>query len=113
MLLAIIQSAAPIGVTYAMGTYTNNNENGVAGAQMMVFRSDTLEEITSGHVDIPTGAGRESDRWKLQRIGNPDSAFYIYSSHLKASQGNSNEQTRLTGSYFDNMTSPVRPVIPN
>ncbi|MDY7107928.1 MAG: hypothetical protein SYC29_04750, partial [Planctomycetota bacterium] len=53
----------------------------------------------AGHDDIYTGAGREADRWKLRLVGYdaPDAVFYIYSAHLKASQGSDNEQIRLEG----------------
>lgn len=95
----LLNAAAPPDVSYSMGTYTNHNENGFAGAQAMFFRDDVLQEIADEHVDLPTGAGREADRWKLKLAGydSPDACFYIYSAHLKASQGSSNEQIRLEG----------------
>ena len=61
---ALITAEAPSGVSYTVGTYTNNSET--TGAQALIYRSDTLTEITSEHTDISTGAGREADRWKLQ-----------------------------------------------
>ena len=96
-LVALLNDAAPAGVTYMPGTYTNNGDQG--GAQARFYRADTLEEITCDHRDIPTGAGRETDRWRLQVVDNPspDAGFYIYSSHLKASPGALNEQERLVG----------------
>lgn len=99
VLLNLLNAAAPPGVSYSAGTYTNHNENGVAGAQAMFYRGDMLEEITAGHADIYTGAGREADRWKLKLAGydSPHAVFYIYSAHLKASQGSDNEQIRLEG----------------
>lgn len=98
-LLTMLNAAAPPGISYAQGTYTNINENGTAGAQAMFYRPDVLVEIPSGHVDIFTQAGRYSDRWQLRLVGYdaPDAMFYIYSTHLKASTGSSNEQLRLTG----------------
>lgn len=98
-LLAHLNAAAPPGVTYVQGTYTNNNENNAAGAQAMFYRADTLVEDPAGHVDISTGGGRFTDRWLLRLVGydSPDAAFYIYSSHLKANTGSSNEQARLAG----------------
>jgi hypothetical protein len=96
---ALINNSAPPGVTYAAGTYTNNNEDDFAGAQAMFYRTDLLSEIASAHIDIYTGAGRRSDRWKLQLIdyASPDAAFFVYSSHLKAETGAANEQQRLDG----------------
>lgn len=98
-LLNMLNAAAPPGVSYVQGTYTNFNENGTAGAQAMYYRPDVLVENPAGHVDIFTQAGRYSDRWQLRLVGYdaPDAMFYIYSTHLKASTGSTNEQTRLTG----------------
>src|SRR5262245_25913494 len=98
-LQTIINNAAPPGVTYLAGTYTNNNEDNFAGAQAMFFRQGMLTEATANHVDIYTQAGRYSDRWRMHLVGysSLDSWFYIYSSHLKASQGSDNEATRLLG----------------
>jgi hypothetical protein len=97
-LLNLLNAAAPAGVVYVQGTYTGSAaENGAAGAQAMYYRADTLLEDPSGHVDIATGASRNSDRWKLSLVGygSPAATFYIYSSHLKASQGYEND--RLSG----------------
>ncbi|MEE8130480.1 MAG: hypothetical protein V3T48_09340 [Vicinamibacterales bacterium] len=94
---ALLNDAAPSGVTYLPGTYTNNGDQG--GAQAMFYRPDTLDEIACDHLDIPTGGGRETDRWRLQVVDNPSpgAGFYIYSSHLKASPGGPNEDERLVG----------------
>jgi len=96
-LLTMLNQEAPPGVTYSAGTYTNSGESG--GAQAMFYRGDLVSEVVSGHVDIFTGATRNTDRWKLNLVGygSPDASFYIYSSHLKASTGSTNEQERLTG----------------
>jgi hypothetical protein len=98
-ILVMLNASAPPGVTYAQGTYTNFNENGASGAEAMFYRADTLTEDVAGHVDIYSQASRYADRWKLQLIGytSPESGFYIYSAHLKASTGSTNAQTRLTG----------------
>ncbi|MDY7109134.1 MAG: hypothetical protein SYC29_10920, partial [Planctomycetota bacterium] len=56
VLHSLLNDAAPPGVTYGTGTYTNHNENGVAGAQAMFYRTDGLEELAAGHDDIYTGA---------------------------------------------------------
>ncbi|MHC4993250.1 MAG: hypothetical protein ACYTGC_19960, partial [Planctomycetota bacterium] len=87
------------GVTYASATYTNANEDGVAGAQALFFRTDTLVEVPSGHLDLETGAGRRADRWQLRLVGydDPPVELFVYGAHLKASQGQSNEQLRLEG----------------
>jgi hypothetical protein len=98
-LQALINDAAPSRVTYALATYTNNNEDDFGGAQAMFYRADLLAEIPSDHIDIYTGAGRRTDRWKLQLVDYTSSAagFYIYSSHLKADTGLANQQERLNG----------------
>lgn len=102
--LNILNSAAPPGVVYSMGTFTintppNTSESSSAGAQAMFYRADVLTEDVSAHVDISTGAGRNADRWKLRLNGydSSDAAFYAYSCHLKASTGSSNASVRLSG----------------
>lgn len=96
-LLAIVNNAAPRGVTYALATYTNTAEDDFGGAQALFFRTDLLSEVVASHADIYTGAGRDADRWKLQLIGyaSPAAALWIYSAHLKASVGFESE--RLSG----------------
>lgn len=96
VLQALLDEVSPAGVSYALGTYTNDGEDDWAGAQAMFYRADVLEEIIAEHEDLVTGAGRRADRWKLQVTGG-GAALYIYSAHLKALQGEANEQTRLFG----------------
>lgn len=103
-LLTHLNAAAPPGISYTLGTFTintppNTNEAGSAGAQAMFYRSDVLTEDAAAHADISTGAGRNGDRWRLRLVGydSPDASFYIYSCHLKASTGSSNESQRLSG----------------
>ncbi|GMU34857.1 MAG: hypothetical protein HS101_10390 [Planctomycetia bacterium] len=103
-LLAMLNTVAPPGVTYALGTFTintppNTSESSSAGAQAMYYRSDMLVEEVAGHVDISTGAGRNADRWKLRLIDydSPAATFYIYSCHLKASPNSSDAAQRLSG----------------
>jgi hypothetical protein len=96
---ALVLSAFP-GVPYARGTYTTSGtEDGAGGAQAMYYRTDLLTEVVSGHADIATGASRNSDRWLLQVNGytNPPVRFYIYASHLKASNTTADATTRNTG----------------
>lgn len=98
----LLNQASPPGISYTQGTYTSfcpGIGTDASGAQAMFYRADLLTEDVSGHLDIFTGASRCSDRWKLDLVGydSPDASFYIYSSHLKASTGGSNEQVRLTG----------------
>jgi len=96
---ALVLSAFP-GVPYARGTYTpSGTEDGAGGAQAMYYRTDLLTEVVSGHADIATGASRNSDRWLLQVNGytNPPVRFYIYASHLKASNTTADATTRNTG----------------
>lgn len=91
-----INAAFP-GVTYVRATFTSaSGEDSASGAQCVYYRSDTLTEI--GHIDIVnTGGGRNTDRWQFRLNGYTSSAatFYVYSSHLKASQGF--ESDRLAG----------------
>ncbi len=93
-------AAAFPGVPFVRGTFTTSGtEDGSAGAQCMYYRSDLLTEVVSGHVDINTGASRNTDRWLLQLNGYTSAAskFYVYSSHLKASNTSADAQERNTG----------------
>ena len=92
-----ILNAAHPGLGYVRGTYTSNNsEDGSVGAQALFYRSDLVTELTAGHDDISTGASRNTDRWRL-RLANYQFDFYLYSSHLKAGQGQENEDDRADG----------------
>ncbi|MFZ4750860.1 MAG: endonuclease/exonuclease/phosphatase family protein [Phycisphaerales bacterium] len=96
---AHILAAFP-GTPYARGTFTTSGtEDGAAGAQAMYYRTDLLTEVVAGHVDIATGASRNSDRWLLQLNGYTSTAarFYVYSSHLKASNTAADAAERNTG----------------
>ena len=98
-LQTILASAIP-GVNYAVATYTvGSGENGSGGAQFLAYRTDLFEEITSGHRDIFTGAGRNCDRWQLRLLGSTDDAgvVWVYSMHLKASNTDSDAAQRLDG----------------
>jgi len=95
----ILGDAIP-GVPYQTATFTiESTENGSGGAQMLVYRSDLFEEIPAGHRDIPTGAGRNTDRWQLRIQGSNDDGgvLWIYGMHLKASSGSSNAEIRRLG----------------
>jgi len=99
-IIAAVNASAPAGVTYTAGTYTSaSGETSASGAQAMFYRSDTLTEITSGHVDIFSGASRYCDRWQMQIKGYTStlSKFYVYGAHLKASTGSTNAALRDTG----------------
>lgn len=99
-LLAAVQAGAPAGSTYAMATFTTaSGEDSAGGAQCLIYRTQSIAEVTAGHVDISTGASRYSDRWKLRLVGYDSNAafFYVYGSHLKASTGSTNEAARLAG----------------
>ena len=87
-----------LGPQYSQGTYTSSGEDTYSGAQAMFYDASIVTEITSGHDDIYTGAGRRSDRWQVRLLGSsPACDFYIYSSHLKASPGSDNQADRLFG----------------
>ena len=95
----ILGDAIP-GVPYQTATFTiESTENGSGGAQMLIYRSDLFEEIPAGHRDIPTGAGRNTDRWQLRIQGSNDDGgvLWIYGMHLKASSGSSNAEIRRLG----------------
>ena len=90
---------AGLGGDWSGATYTNDNEDGYGGAQACFYRADQLIELTAGHDDLYTGAGRRCDRWQFQLLGHdaPPVRFYLYSAHLKAGTGSTNEAERLTG----------------
>jgi exonuclease III len=94
-------TAAFPGVPFVRATYTTSTtEDGAGGAQCTYYRSDVLTEVTSAHADISTGASRNSDRWLLQLNGYTASnatRFYVYGSHLKASNTSSDEAERNQG----------------
>lgn len=99
-LQALVNGAAPAGATYSLATYTSSaSEDNATGGEACFYRNETLTEVPSGHVDIFTQGGRNSDRWLLTLDGYSSSAarFYIYSSHLKASTGTANVDLRLIG----------------
>ncbi len=99
-ILAAVNAVAPVGTTYAQGTYTSaSGETSASGAQAMFYRADTLTEVTNGHADIFTGASRYGDRWLMQIKGYTStlSKFYVYGMHLKASSGSANAALRDTG----------------
>ncbi len=98
-LLAMVNQSAPAGYTYALATYTGTGEDGVSGAEAVIYRTDLMTEIPSGHVDLATGGSRNSDRWLFQLNGYTSTAarFYVYGSHLKASTGTTNVDSRLAG----------------
>lgn len=96
---ATVAAAIP-SVTYARATFTSSgSEDSSGGAQLLLYRSDLFTEETSGHADIFTGAGRRADRWKMRLNGTTDNegVIWVYSMHLKASSGSSNQALRLQG----------------
>lgn len=96
----LVAASAPTGSTYALATYTTSNgENSSGGAAALFYRTQSFTEIESAHIDLPTGAGRNTDRWLMQLVGYSSTASraYIYGTHLKASTGDANEQLRLDG----------------
>ena len=83
------------GPTWRIATYTNSDSG---GAQACIYRGELLTESVSDHRDIFTGAGRFSDRWRFTSDAtNGSTGFWVYSCHLKASQGSSNEELRESG----------------
>jgi hypothetical protein len=99
-LTAAVNATAPVGYTYALATFTTSGtEDGASGAQAAYYRTDLLAELTAGHMDIPTGASRNTDRWQFRLQGYDSTAarFYVYGAHLKASTGAANVAERLNG----------------
>ncbi len=83
------------GPTWRIATYTNSD---AGGAQACLYRGELLTESVGDHRDLFTGAGRFSDRWKFTiDATNGSTGFWLYSCHLKASQGSSNEDLRESG----------------
>ena len=96
---AHIVAAFP-GTPYARATFTTSGtEDSASGAQCLYYRTDKLGEVVSAHADIATGASRNSDRWLLTLNGYTSTAarFYVYSSHLKASNTSADASERNTG----------------
>ena len=96
----LVAASAPAGTTYALATFTTGtSESSSGGAAALFYRTQTFSEIASAHIDLPTGAGRNTDRWLMQMVGyaSPSARTYVYGSHLKASTGSANEQQRLEG----------------
>ena len=83
------------GPTWRIATYTNSD---TGGAQACLYRGELLTESIVDHQDLFTGAGRFSDRWRFTiDATNGSTDFWVYSSHLKASPGSSNEDLRESG----------------
>ena len=101
--LAALQThiaAAYPGIPYVRATFTTSGtEDGASGAQCAYYRNDLLDEVVASHADIATGASRNSDRWLFTLDGYTSSAarFYVYSSHLKASNTSADAAERNTG----------------
>ncbi|MFZ9880682.1 MAG: hypothetical protein ACO3QC_04695 [Phycisphaerales bacterium] len=92
--------AAYPGLPYARATFTTSGtEDSASGAQCCYYRTDLLSEVVAGHADIPTGASRNTDRWQFQLVGYSSAAarFYLYSSHLKASNTSADASERAAG----------------
>jgi len=95
-LLTMLNNTAPPGVDYLGGTFTTTtNEDGSGGAQALFYRVGMFTQ--AGHLDIATGAGRNTDRWQLNLTGYPGVSIYVYGSHLKADNSPADEAARLSG----------------
>ena len=107
--LSSLIAAAHPAYDYVRATYTSTPfENGSAGAQVLFYRDDTVTEIASGHRDIFTGAGRNTDRWQM-RLKNYTFDLYVYSSHLKAGNGSSDQIDREQGATSVRANADVLP----
>jgi hypothetical protein len=102
-LSAMVNDSAPPGVFYIPATYTNFGED-IVGAQAAFFRTAILAETLSGHADLLTGGGRQSDRWLFRpkisdivQYDNPAAEFYLYGMHLKAGSTQTDVDLRETG----------------
>ncbi len=99
-LAPLVAASAPAGTTYELASYTTSNgENSSGGAAAMFYRTQSFAENAAAHIDLPTGAGRNTDRWLMQMVGysSPAARTYVYGTHLKASTGEANAQLRLEG----------------
>ncbi len=94
-LLSTLQNV--VGDGYTMATFTDQNDSSWGGAQAMFYNASQFVENTALHEDIFTGAGRHADRWALNVIGYSGKRIYVYSMHLKSSNGSSNQETRRQG----------------
>ena len=89
---------ALLGPNYSKGTFTDQGESSRAGAQAMFYDATQLIEQVDSHKDIFTGAGRYADRWELRGVGKrKGTVLWVYSTHLKASRGEDNQDQRKTG----------------
>lgn len=86
-----------VGSGYTMATFTDQNDSSWGGAQVMFYNASQFVENTALHEDIFTGAGRHADRWALNITGYSGKRIYVYSMHLKAATGSSNQETRRQG----------------
>ncbi len=99
-ILSMLNAAAPSGVTYVRATFTSSSgEDSASGAQALYYRQGVVFEDPAGHQDIPTGAGRNADRWLLRLAGytSPAARIYVYSCHFKAGNTASDETDRAAG----------------
>ncbi|MGA1399633.1 MAG: hypothetical protein ACO38P_04525, partial [Phycisphaerales bacterium] len=97
---SLVENAAAPGVEYVRAPYTSSpSEDGAGGAVALFYRPYLLMEVPSGHRDIATGAGRDSDRWQMRLVGYPESigTLWIYGAHLKASNDAASREARLAG----------------
>jgi len=78
--------------TYAAATFVNGPDTDNA----LFYRTDAVTFTSGDHLVIAT-ALRDIDRWRLGLVGYESAAadLYVYTCHLKASQGSDNEQKRL------------------
>lgn len=86
-----------LGPAYTMGTFTDQGDSSWGGAQAMFYDFTRVVEHTPSHDDLYTGAGRHTDRWRLDLMGYQDVNLWIYSAHLKASTGSANQEQRRVG----------------
>ncbi len=96
---ALIAAAIPTA-SYATATYTTSaGENSSGGAVMLVYRTDLVSEVPSGHKDIVIGAGRNADRWQMRLVGydSPLATLWVYGMHLKAGDTPADAAVRLSG----------------
>ena len=94
-LLSTLQNV--VGAGYTMATFTDQNDSSWGGAQAMFYNATQFVENSALHEDIFTGAGRHADRWALNVSGYTGKRIYVYSMHLKAASGGSNQEERRQG----------------
>ncbi len=84
---------------YGTGVYGRGTLDGFtsgAGTQGVVYNTHTLQLVSEATVGVSGGASRQTMRYLFHPIGGTTTSdFYVYDSHLKASEGSAESAQRL------------------